>query len=301
VPQIVFVSATPGAWERERSSQIVEQVIRPTGLVDPIVTVKPVTPKDGEPGQVDDLIAMILARVEQGERTLVTTLTKKMAEDLTTWLTERQVKAVYLHSGVDTVDRVAILTDLRRGKYDVLVGVNLLREGLDLPEVTLVAILDADKEGFLRSDTSLIQTIGRAARNVKGEVILYADHVTGSIRRALDETNRRREKQVAYNTEHGITPQTIQKAIKDIMAELRGKDERLKAVLQPEAGPLLAEMTPAEIIAEKDIQMREAAKNLEFELAAMLRDEIRELKRMAAAEEKKKVPAMGKTKPPRNH
>jgi excinuclease ABC subunit B len=300
VPQLVFVSATPGVWEREHSTQIVEQVIRPTGLVDPIVTVKPVTPKDGQPGQVDDLMELIEERVKLGERTLVTTLTKKMAEDLSTWLTERKVKAVYLHSDVDTVDRIAILTDLRRGKYDVLVGVNLLREGLDLPEVTLVAILDADKEGFLRSDTSLIQTIGRAARNVKGEVILYADHVTGSIRRALDETNRRREKQVAYNLEHGITPQTIQKAIKDIMLGMRSKDERLKAVLQLEVGPVLAEMTSAEIVAEKDKQMREAAKNLEFELAAMLRDEIRELKRMLAKDgkAKKEIPVPPEASPP---
>jgi excinuclease ABC subunit B len=305
VPQAVFVSATPGEWERGVSTQVVEQVIRPTGLVDPKVTIRPVTPKDGEPGQVDDLIDRIEARVKEGERTLVTTLTKKMAEDLTTWLQERQVKAVYLHSDVDTVDRVAILTDLRRGKYDVLVGVNLLREGLDLPEVTLVAILDADKEGFLRSDTSLIQTIGRAARNVKGEVILYADNLTGSINRALDETNRRRDKQLAYNAAHGITPTTIQKAIKDIMAGLKGKEERLKAVLQLEEGPVLAEMTPAEIIAEKDAQMREAAKNLEFELAAMLRDEIRELKKTLAKQQlsssgttsKKALPAQNENRP----
>jgi excinuclease ABC subunit B len=225
--------------------------------------------------------------VKSGGRVLVTTLTKKMAEDLTDWLKERKVKAVYLHSDVDTIDRIKILTELRKGTYDVLVGVNLLREGLDLPEVTLVAILDADKEGFLRSETSLIQTIGRAARNVEGEVILYADGMTGSMKRALDETERRRKKQVAYNAERGITPQTIRKAVKDIMADLGQGEERAKKTLRLEEGSKLDAERAARVIAEKEGQMREAAANLEFELAAMLRDEIRELRKIIAKSEKK--------------
>jgi excinuclease ABC subunit B len=281
VPQTVFISATPGEWERSVSAQVIEQVIRPTGLIDPKVTVAPVTATGDYPGQVADLIARIEERVAAKGRVLATTLTKKMAEDLTDWLKERGVAAVYLHSDVDTIDRVRILTELRRGDHDVLIGVNLLREGLDLPEVTLVAILDADKEGFLRSETSLVQTIGRAARNVKGEVVLYADTITGSIRRALDETERRREIQLAYNKEHGITPKTIQKEIKDIMEGMRADQNRVLAVLKLEEGPELAEKKIEEIIAEKDKEMRRAAKELEFELAAMLRDEIRELKKMA--------------------
>ncbi|MEK7614959.1 MAG: excinuclease ABC subunit UvrB, partial [Patescibacteria group bacterium] len=213
--QVVFVSATPGPYEKKKSAQVVEQIIRPTGLVDPVTIVRPVTPTDTTEGQVDDLVKEILIRVEKKERTLVTTLTKKMAEDLTEFLKERGVLVQYLHSDVDTLDRITVLSDLRKGTFDVVVGVNLLREGLDLPEVTLVAILDADKEGFLRSETSIIQTIGRAARNIDGVVILYADKMTGSLERALKETDRRRVIQLAHNKEHGITPKTIIKEIKD--------------------------------------------------------------------------------------
>jgi excinuclease ABC subunit B len=292
--QVVFVSATPGKYEAQKSTKVVEQIIRPTGLVDPVVTVRPVTasgvistePKaSGEiprlplvarddkmfPGQVEDLIGEIEKRVAQKERALVTTLTKKMAEDLTEFLVEKGIKVQYLHSDVQTLDRITILSDLRKGAYDVVVGVNLLREGLDLPEVTLVAILDADKEGFLRSETSIIQTIGRAARNVKGEVIVYADEMTGSLTRALKETERRRKIQLAYNKEHGITPKSIQKQIKDIRAMLGGEETT--------AGILKLEMTaePHEIehvIKEKTYEMKEAAKKLDFETAAILRDEI---------------------------
>ncbi len=282
VPQTVYVSATPGPHEYRVSEQVVEQVIRPTGLIDPKITVLPVTARNGGRGQIDDLIERAVEHAKKEERVMVTTLTKKMAEDLTDYLKDRGLKVSYLHSDIDTIDRVRILTEFRRGVFDVLVGVNLLREGLDLPEVTLVAILDADKEGFLRSETSLIQTIGRAARNVSGEVILYADGVTGSMRRAIDETERRRKKQVAYNEAHGITPRTIRKAIKDIMEGITKAEERTAERLlaleeAPEAGRPLGE-----IIAEKEAQMRQAAKDLEFELAALLRDEVRELRRMEA-------------------
>ncbi|MDD5251902.1 MAG: excinuclease ABC subunit UvrB [Patescibacteria group bacterium] len=306
VPQAVFVSATPAEWERQVSNQIVEQVIRPTGLVDPMVTVLPVTAKpaeggsasggDGEPGQIEDLIGRCVTHAENKERVLVTTLTKKMAEDLTEYLKERKIKVTYLHSDIDTIDRVRILTEFRRGTHDVLVGVNLLREGLDLPEVTLVAILDADKEGFLRSETSLIQTIGRAARNVAGEVILYADNITGSMRRALDETDRRRRKQVAYNEVHGITPQTIKKAVKDIMADLGVREERTaKHLLALDAAP--EQGKPLEkVIAEKEKEMRQAAKDLEFELAALLRDEVVALKVELAKQSGKKTVPEKKTK-----
>jgi excinuclease ABC subunit B len=288
VPQTVFVSATPGEWERSVSDQVVEQVIRPTGLVDPKVTVEPVTGIDGRRGQVADLLDRAETAVAAGGRVLVTTLTKKMAEDLTDYLKERKVKAVYLHSDVQTIDRVRILTDLRKGKHDVLVGVNLLREGLDLPEVTLVAILDADKEGFLRSDTSLIQTIGRAARNVGGEVVLYADRITDSMRRAMDETDRRRQKQEAYNAEHGITPQTVQKAIKDIMADMGQGEERAKRALALEEGGAVDAARASELIEQKEREMREAAHGLEFELAAMLRDEIKALRAAAGKAAKKR-------------
>jgi excinuclease ABC subunit B len=216
--QTIFLSATPGPWEREHSTQIVEQVVRPTGLVDPQVEVRPTK------GQIDDLLAMINDRVTRGHRVLVTTLTKKMAEDLTDYLLEMGVRVRYLHSEVDTIQRIELIRDLRLGEFDVLVGINLLREGLDLPEVSLVAILDADKEGFLRSETSLIQMIGRAARNVDGEVVMYADNVTKSMEKAISETNRRRAVQVAYNSEHGIVPQTIRKAVTDILATLRGQE-----------------------------------------------------------------------------
>ncbi len=288
VPQLVFVSATPGPFEYEHSSQVVEQVIRPTGLVDPIITILPVTPKNGKPGQIDDLIQRVADRAAKKERSLVTTLTKKMAEDLTEYLKEKGLQVQYLHSDIKTIERVQILTELRKGSFDVLVGVNLLREGLDLPEVTLVAILDADKEGFLRSATSLIQTIGRAARNVDGEVIMYADHLTPSITKAIEETDRRRKIQLAYNKEHGITPKTIQKAIKDIMAGLETGDAKIKKILALEEMPDTRELE--DIIKEKEKDMREAAKNLEFELAALMRDELRELYKKMGKEESKKKP-----------
>ena len=269
--QVVFVSATPGKYEAQKSSKVVEQIIRPTGLVDPIVTVRPVTEAGAFPGQVEDLIGEIEKRVAQKERALVTTLTKKMAEDLTEFLVEKGIKVQYLHSDVQTLDRITILSDLRKGAYDVVVGVNLLREGLDLPEVTLVAILDADKEGFLRSETSIIQTIGRAARNVKGEVIVYADEMTGSLTRALKETERRRKIQLAYNKKHGITPKSIQKQIKDIRAMLSGEASTAEILkLEMTAEPHEIE----HVIKEKEYEMREAAKKLDFETAAILRDEI---------------------------
>jgi excinuclease ABC subunit B len=295
VGQTVFVSATPGDYERRVSAQVVEQVIRPTGLVDPKITIRPASETEDQPGQVEDLIARAVEHAERSERVLVTTLTKKMAEDLTDYLAERKIKVQYLHSDVATIDRVRILTEFRQGKYDVLVGVNLLREGLDLPEVTLVAILDADKEGFLRSETSLIQTMGRAARNVSGEVVLYADQPTGSMRRAISETGRRRRKQLAHNKKHGITPKTIKKAIKDILADFQksedAKAERLLALDNaPEKGKPLAD-----IIAEKEDQMREAAANLEFELAALLRDEIKLLNKELSQKDKAKN-RKGKTK-----
>lgn len=263
VGQVIYTSATPGLYERERSNQIVEQIIRPTGLVDPHITIRPVA------GQVDDLILRIEERVGRKDRVLVTTLTKRMAEDLSSYLEEKKIKVTYLHSDVKTLDRIRILTDLRKGKFDVLVGVNLLREGLDLPEVSLVAILDADKEGFLRSETSLIQTIGRAARNAQGEVLIYADVITGSVKRAVRETERRRKLQFFYNKEHGITPQTIKKEIKDILSE-----EVLKIEMKPlpKSGKELER-----VIKEKDREMREAAKRLDFELAAILRDEVKVL------------------------
>jgi excinuclease ABC subunit B len=293
VGQVVFVSATPGKYEHEKCHRqqtsdprplIVEQIIRPTGLVDPKISVRRVTElgnreqgtgireQVGENiGQVEDLIQEIQKRVERKERTLVTTLTKKMAENLTEFLIEKGIKVQYLHSDVQTLDRITTLSDLRRGVYDVIIGVNLLREGLDLPEVTLVAILDADKEGFLRSETSIIQTIGRAARNVNGEVILYADVMTGSLKRAIDETQRRRKIQLAYNKTHGITPKTIEKQIKDIRAMLSG-EKSTEAVLKLE---LTAEPHEIEeVIREKESEMKEAARKLDFETAAILRDEI---------------------------
>lgn len=275
--QTIFVSATPGEAELEQSNQVVEQIIRPTGLVDPVIEVRPVTPEGSQDGQVDDLIKEIEKRVAKNERTLVTTLTKKMAEDLTAYLSEKKIKVQYLHSDVDTLERITVLTDFRKGVYNVLIGVNLLREGLDLPEVTLVAILDADKEGFLRSETSIIQTVGRAARNVKGEVILYADEMTGSMRRAIKETERRRKKQIAYNIEHKITPKTVMKEIKDIRGMLGLTEEAdIKSILKLE---LTAEPHDIErVIEEKEGEMRLAARNLDFELAALLRDEIKVLR-----------------------
>jgi len=277
INQCVFTSATPGQYEGNVSQQTVEQIIRPTGLVDPEVIVRPVTESKKQKSQIDDLIGEVKKRTELNERTLATTLTKKMAEDLSEYLLEQGIKAKYLHSGIDTIERIRILTDFRKGKFDCLVGVNLLREGLDLPEVTLVAILDADKEGFLRSETSLIQTIGRAARNVRGQVILYADELTGSLKRAINETERRRKKQIQYNKEHNITPQTIKKKIRDITKIMGIEEKDVKSILDVEIKPETHNLE--EIIAEKEKQMKEAAAELQFELAAVLRDEIKILQK----------------------
>jgi excinuclease ABC subunit B len=273
--QVVFMSATPGRWEAEHSTQVVEQIVRPTGLVDPEVIVRPTR------GQIDDLIHEIKLRADRSQRALVTTLTKKMAEDLTDYLLEMGVRARYLHSEIDTLERVAILRELRLGEFDVLVGINLLREGLDLPEVSLVAILDADKEGFLRSETSLIQTIGRAARNVEGQVIMYADAVTDSMRRALSETNRRRHKQVLYNREHGIDPQTIRKKVSDILELVQRGVAPTVERRRREARPALdlPHDDLARLIQSLEEEMHEAASELRFEYAARLRDEIQDLKR----------------------
>jgi excinuclease ABC subunit B len=274
VGQTIYTSATPGPYEKEKScAHIVEQIIRPTGLVDPQIDVRPVTGNKNFGGQVKDVLEEATKTIEKGARVLITTLTKKMAEDLADFLKERGFKAAYLHSDVETLERIETLTGLRRGEYDVLVGVNLLREGLDLPEVELVAILDADKSGFLRSETSLIQTIGRAARNVAGRVILYADEETPSVKFAVDETNRRRALQTAYNKEHGITPQTIKKNIKDITQELRsehGKAVAEMALIEREA----YKQNPRKFVAEKRAQMAAAVKELDFETAALIRDEL---------------------------
>ena len=275
--QAVFLSATPSAWELEHPGRVVEQIIRPTGLVDPEVVVRPTK------GQIDDLLDEIRSTAESGQRVLVTTLTKKMAEDLTEYLLEVGVRARYLHSDIDTLERVQILRDLRLGEFDVLVGINLLREGLDLPEVGLVAILDADKEGFLRSVTSLIQTIGRAARNVDGRVVMYADGVTGSMQQAINETNRRRAAQVAYNTEHGIDPQTIRKKVSDILELLQTRDapamDRRRRETQPRAAIELPADDLTRLIRSLEEEMRQAASELRFEYAARLRDEVEDLKR----------------------
>jgi excinuclease ABC subunit B len=274
-PQLVFVSATPGQYERTHSQRIVEQIVRPTGIVDPEIEVRETR------NQVDDLMNEIRARVERDERTLVTTLTKKMSEDLTGYLLEMGFKVRYLHSEVDTLERIQIIRELRLGEFDVLVGVNLLREGLDLPEVSLVAILDADKEGFLRGATSLIQTIGRAARNVEGRVLMYADKESAAMRSAIEETGRRREIQLAYNREHGITPETISKGISDIAEFLQGETKvpKSRRRRQREAAGTMA---PAEIerrIVELEEEMLAAAEDLRFEYAARLRDDIRDLRR----------------------
>jgi excinuclease ABC subunit B len=286
VNQVLFMSATPGDYEIDTSKQVVEQIVRPTGLVDPEVIVKPTK------GQIDDLVAEINARAEAEQRVLVTTLTKKMAEDLTDYLIELGVRVRYLHSEIDTLERVEILRALRLGEFDVLVGINLLREGLDLPEVSLVAILDADKEGFLRSDTSLIQTMGRAARNVEGQVVMYADQVTDSMRRAISETNRRRKKQLEFNAEHGIDPQTIRKKVVDILEMVRAREGeedtvparrgrgrgrgKRSAVFELEG---VAPDDVGKLIQTLQDEMHDAAKDLRFEEAARLRDEIAELKR----------------------
>ncbi|HEV8444000.1 MAG TPA: excinuclease ABC subunit UvrB [Steroidobacteraceae bacterium] len=282
-PQMIFVSATPGQYEARHAAQTVEQLLRPTHLVDPEVVVRPVAT------QVDDVLSEINKRVLNGERVLITTLTKRMSEDLTEYLHEHGVKVRYLHSDVETVERVEIIRDLRLGKFDVIVGINLLREGLDMPEVSLVAILDADKEGFLRSDNSLIQTIGRAARNVNGRAILYADTITGSMRRAIDETNRRREKQVAFNVAHGITPTSIRKEVRDIMEGARadttdfGYKMGKKKRGAEEAAPNLRLLSPEQIVREikrLEAQMYKHARNLEFEEAAKIRDAIEKMKQM---------------------
>jgi excinuclease ABC subunit B len=283
--QTIFLSATPSPWELEHSSQVVEQIVRPTGLVDPEVIVKPTK------GQIDDLIHLIEERVAKGDRVLVTTLTKKMAEDLTDYLLEMGVRVRYLHSEVDTIQRIELVRDLRLGEFDVLVGINLLREGLDLPEVSLVTILDADKEGFLRSETSLIQMIGRAARNVDGQVVMYADNMTDSMRRAISETNRRRGLQESYNEVHGINPQTIRKAVTDILEQLRGsdgtapvpgKDQRRKRPGERVVRDEFRDLAPQDLgrlIQTLEEEMHEASADLRFEYAARLRDEIKELRR----------------------
>ena len=276
-PQTVFVSATPGRYEIEKSGQVVEQLVRPTGLVDPHVEVRPVRT------QVDDVLSEIQRCVELEERVLITTLTKRMAEDLTEYLEEHGVKVRYLHSDIDTVERMEIIRDLRLGKFDVLVGINLLREGLDMPEVSLVAILDADKEGFLRSENSLIQTIGRAARNLSGRAILYADQITGSIQRAIDETNRRRAKQLEYNEEHGITPRGIKKAVADILEGAYSDADRGAMLKISEKGTDYSQLTPdqaAKRIKKLEQEMFKHARNLEFEEAARLRDEIGRLRQV---------------------
>ena len=281
LPQAVFVSATPGPYEEEHAGQVVEQLVRPTGLVDPELEVRPAST------QVDDLLGEIRRAAEAGDRVLVTTLTKRMAEDLTEYLAEHNVRVRYLHSDIDTVERVEIIRDLRLGHFDVLVGINLLREGLDMPEVALVAILDADKEGFLRSDRSLIQTIGRAARNLSGRAILYAEQVTGSMRRAIEETERRRNKQRAFNADHGITPRGVTKSVQDIMEGARRMPTKAKARGRKVAeetlayGPELLRLSPATLarkLEQIEARMHEHAKNLEFEEAAALRDQLADIK-----------------------
>lgn len=273
--QVVFVSATPADYENKHSGQVVEQVVRPTGLIDPVVIIRPAT------HQVDDLMSEAQARIKQGERVLVTTLTKRMSEDLTDYLTEHGIKVRYLHSDIETVERVEIIRDLRLGMFDVLVGINLLREGLDIPEVSLVAILDADKEGFLRSERSLIQTIGRAARHLHGTAILYADRITDSMRRAIDETERRRKKQLAWNEAHGITPQSVVKRIKDIIDteyDVEAGRAEIKAAQTQAKYRAMSEKEAAKEIARLEKEMLQSARNLEFERAAQLRDQLKTLR-----------------------
>jgi excinuclease ABC subunit B len=278
MPQTVFVSATPANYEQEHQGQVVEQVVRPTGLVDPIIDVRPAVT------QVDDLLSEIKKRVGDGERVLVTTLTKRLSEQLTEFLADNGVKVRYLHSDIDTVERVEIIRDLRLGVFDVLVGINLLREGLDIPEVSLVAILDADKEGFLRSERSLIQTIGRAARHLNGTAILYADRITESMKRAMAETERRRNKQLAYNIEHSITPVGVKKRIKDIIDgvyDTENLQRELKVAQEAAKYEAMSEKALAREIKRLEKAMQEHAKNLEFEQAAAARDELFRLKKLA--------------------
>jgi excinuclease ABC subunit B len=274
----MYTSATPGPYEMQHQEQIVEQIIRPTGLIDPPIDVRPIE------GQIDDLVSEIYQRTEVGQRVLVTTLTKRMSEDLSDYLLELGIKVQYLHSEIDPLERVSILRDLRLGVFDVVVGINLLREGLDLPEVSLVAILDADKEGFLRSDTALIQTIGRAARHVDGKVIMYADRMTDSMKRAIDETDRRRAKQIAHNQKHNIEPISIMKSIRDITDQL---SEKAGALAEPKAaynveGATMPKSELKRVISQVEKGMKEAASNLEFEKAAILRDQLMELRKTLA-------------------
>ncbi|MGD6804947.1 excinuclease ABC subunit UvrB [Rossellomorea aquimaris] len=272
VDQLVYVSATPGPYEEEHSPEMIQQIIRPTGLLDPTIDVRPIE------GQIDDMIGEINERIEKNERVLVTTLTKKMSEDLSAYLKEIGIKVQYLHSEIKTLERIEILRDLRMGKYDVLVGINLLREGLDIPEVSLVTILDADKEGFLRSERSLIQTIGRAARNSNGHVIMYADKITDSMRKALDETSRRREIQTAYNEKHGITPQTIKKNIPNLIRATYAAEDQAEYEGTPKKMAKLTKPEREKLIASLEGEMKEAARALDFERAAQLRDTVLELK-----------------------
>lgn len=277
IGQVIYVSATPSDVERKESEQVVEQIIRPTGLIDPLLEVRPVLADKKYPGQVQDFISEAEKEIKKGGRVIATTLTKKMAEDLSAYLKDKKIKSEYVHSDIKTIERIKILTEFRKGKFDILVGVNLLREGLDLPEVSLIGILDADKEGFLRSETSLIQTIGRAARNVAGRVILYADSITGSMERAMGETNRRREKQIEYNKKNNISPKTIIKKIHDITEELDSlHDKTVSAELNLDAK--LFAKNPSKLVKLKERQMSEAVKALDFETAAILRDEIKILK-----------------------
>ena len=291
ITQAVFVSATPGPFEYEHSSRVVEQLIRPTGLVDPAISVRQTK------GQIDDLLGEINARVARNERTLVTTLTKRMAEDLSEYLKEMGVRTNYLHSEIDTFERIEILRDLRLGVHDVVVGINLLREGLDLPEVSLVAILDADKEGFLRSEGALIQTVGRAARHVDGQVIMYADNMTRSMKAAIDETYRRRKLQLEHNEAHGIQPRGIVKEIRDLTERVRAvAEESTEYEADGPEGGVIAQIPLDELVRMvKDLesQMKKAAKDLEFEKAALLRDQVVELRRIVEADPVKKAVASG--------
>jgi excinuclease ABC subunit B len=287
VGQTVYTSATPGKFEMGVTEQTVEQVIRPTGLIDPELIVRPIVQKGDYPGQIRDFIAESEKVIKNGGRVIATTLTKKMAEDLSEFLKEKKIKSEYLHSDVKTIERIQILTEFRKGTFDIIVGVNLLREGLDLPEVQFIGILDADKEGFLRSETALIQTIGRAARNIEGRVILYADNMTGSMERAINETTRRRNIQIEYNKKHGITPKSIQKKINDITDQIKSEHEKtVHMLLQFDKSKF--DKNPKALIKEKEKQMSDAVKILDFETAAILRDEIKVLIDTLEAKSKKK-------------